>query len=150
MVLMACPYLQVGFRRVELSQVKCVAMSHAGRIKSFTVVVDGTRTVDDFIASVSVYISYTQVVVALSRIVFPFGLVTIEEPALVQLLPVPVEGGERSTCIISPAHDYTGMHSVQVSDASQITVASVGTRVSPVLQVSTRRDIINGLHGFSG
>ena len=61
--------------RVKMCQVDGVSMSHSGRIKSFAVVVDSTGTVNNFVASVTIHIAYTQIVVSLSGVLLASGMV---------------------------------------------------------------------------
>ena len=130
------PYLQTGW-----SGSNCV---NAWRLrvpflwnKVLSVVVECAGTIYDFIASVLIDVSYTEVMVALSGIFLTSRVVTIEYPAIFQFFSVPVECSQHGTCIISTAHDYARMNSVQVSNACQKTVTTVGTLVSPAFQIAT-------------
>ena len=59
-----------------------IPVSHSGGIKPFTIIINSAGTVDDFITSVSIYIAYTKIVIALTCISFISGSVTIENPTL--------------------------------------------------------------------
>ena len=125
-------------------------MSHVRTVKSFPVMVYGTLSVDNFITAIPIYISYTQVVISLSGVSFVSRSVAVEYPMLTELFPVPIVCGQDGAGVISSAHYYARMYSVQVSDACQKTVAAVGAVISPTSKVATLGYIIDCLHGFSG
>ena len=125
-------------------------MSEAGRVEPFAIMVDGARTVDDFITPVTVYVSYTEIMVSLFGILFISGDVCIEYPMLIQFLSIPVEGSQYDTRVVTAAHHYAGTNTVQISDAGEKTVAAVGTRITPVFGISTGRDIVSSVKCFTG
>ena len=127
-----------------------ITMPHAGRIKSGSIVIDRTLSIYNLIAAVTIYITYTKIMVSLSGISSATGIITVEYPAVLQILTIPVIGSQYSTCIISTAHHHTRMYSIQIRNTSQITVATIGTSVAPVHQIATFGHIINRLHCFSG
>ena len=59
--------------------------------------VDSTGTVNDFVASVTIHIAYTQIVVSLSGVLLASGMVAVEYPSVLQFFSVPVEGGMKIT-----------------------------------------------------
>ena len=61
-----------------MGKMDSVSVSHLGRVESFAIMVDGARTVNNFIATVTVHISYTQVVIPLSGIIFATGVITTQ------------------------------------------------------------------------
>ena len=126
-----------------------VSMPHTGRIQSFSIMINGTRTIHYFITSVTVHIAYTKIMVTLLGIVFTPRIIAVEHPVLFQVLAIPIECRQHSAGIISAAHHHTGMYSIQISHTSQETVTAVGTIVSPVGQLTTSRNIINCFHRFS-
>ena len=149
LVFVTVPYLQSFARRIEMSQMNRVSMSHLRCVQSFAVMVDGTRAVDNLIASVTVYVTYPKVMITLSGIVFTTGMVTVENPAFFQFLSIPVVCSQYCTGIISTTHHNTRMDTVEVGNASQKAVTTITTIVSPVHQVSSSRYVINCLHRFS-
>ena len=128
-----------------MCQVDGVSMSHSGRIKSFAVVVDSTGTVNDFVASITIHIAYTQIVVSLSGVLVTSGMVAVEYPTVLQFFSVPVEGSQNSTRVVASAHDNTWVYSVKIGYTSQEAVASVTFCVSPVGNVAAGRDIVDGM-----
>ena len=133
-----------------MSQMNRVSMSHLRCVQSFAVMVDGTRAVDNLIASVTVYVTYPKVMITLSGIVFTTGMVTVENPAFFQFLSIPVVCCQYCTGIISTTHHNTRMDAVEIGYASQKAVTTITTIVSPIHQVSSSRYVINCLHRFGG
>ena len=132
-----------------MGKMDSVSVSHLGRVASFAIMVDGARTVNNFIATVTVHISYTQVVIPLPGIIFATGVITIEYPVFFQFFPVPAEGSQDGAGVIPPAHHYTWMNSIQIGYTSQKTVAAVGTFISPIGRITALRDIVNRVQCFS-
>ena len=146
---MARPYLQPRIGRVELCEVQCVTVSHTGGVQSFPVVVYGHGTVDYLITAVAVYVRYTQVVITLTGKILIARFIRIKGPGVRQILSVPVESGKDGTGIITAAHDYTGMDTVQIGDTCKETIATVGTIIAPASQLISLGNVVDGLQGFS-
>ena len=124
-----------------------VSMPHTIRIQSFSIMINGTRTIHYFITSVTVHIAYTKIMVTLPGIVFTPGLL-LSAPSVVSS-SYPVECRQHSAGIISAAHHHTGMYSIQISHTNRKRSLRFGTIVSPVGQLTTSRNIINCFHRFS-
>ena len=124
-------------------------MAEAGVIQSRSVVVDSHGAVCNLVASVTIDISYTQVVVALPGITVPLRLVGVEHPVLFEFLTVPVPGSDDATGIVAAAEDGRCMLAVQIAHGSQHTVRAVGIVVAPVLGSATLWHVRFGIHRFA-
>ena len=67
-VLMYIPNLKLGAVGIESVLMDGIAVPHVGRVEWGSVVVNSHGTVSDFVASVSIDVAHTEVVVALARI----------------------------------------------------------------------------------
>jgi len=107
--------------------------------------VNGTRAIHNFITTISIHIAHAQIVVSLTRVVTPFGLIAVEHPSLLKLFTIPVECSQHRSGVVSSAHYNTGMNTIQVSHTSQITIASVGMIITPTHQIASFRNIVCGI-----
>ena len=80
-------------------------MTHPCVIEPAPIMIDGHRTVGDLIAAVTVDIGHTEIVVALSGVTGPLGIVGIECPTGFELTTVPVPGDEHRTGIVTATED---------------------------------------------
>ena len=78
---MAVPYLQLVAVRIEWHEVQGIAMSEASVVESPSVVVYRHGAERYLVLAVAIDISNAQVVVALSGIALPFGVVGVEDPS---------------------------------------------------------------------
>ena len=144
-VLMYIPNLKLGAVGIESVLMDGIAVPHVGRVEWGSVVVNSHGTVSDFVASVSIDVAHTEVVVALARIAGM--LVGVEEPAEGQVLAIPIVGGEVRLGVVASAEDGAGVVAVEVGDASEEAVATVAVVVSPVGRIASWRLIIDGSEG---
>ena len=147
---MATPDLQSRTGRIKVSQMHSITMSHTSRIKSCPVIVYRTLSIYNFITAITIYISYPKIVITLSGVISAPGIITVKYPTVLQIFTIPVISGQYRTRIITATHHHTRMYSVQIGNASQKTITTIGTPVSPIHQIATFGHIINCLHRFSG
>ena len=102
---MTIPHLQLATPWIEGHQVDGVTVTHPRVIETAPIVVDGHRTVGDLVAAVAVDIGHTEIVVALSGVAGPLGIVGIECPTGFELMTVPVPGDEHRTGIVAATED---------------------------------------------
>ena len=76
--------------------------------------VDCTRTINNLIASVTVYVSYAEIVVALFEIIFVSGSICVEYPVFFQFLSIPVEGSQHDTGVVTATHHYARTDAIQI------------------------------------
>ena len=122
-------------------------MAHASVVESPSVVVDSHRAVGDLVAAVAVDIGHAQVVITLSGIVGPLGVVCVEHPVGLQLMSVPVPGCDDAAGVIAATKDAAGVDAVEIGHTRQETVGAVGILVAPVVEVAAFGDIGFGVEG---
>ncbi len=86
---------QSGSVRIQIAQMHGIGMAYAGGVKTFAVVIYHHVAVDNFVKTILIDISYTEVVVALACVSPVFrmlGIMTIEDPALLQFAIAVIPG----------------------------------------------------------
>ena len=130
---------------IQVSKMLRIAMSQSGRIQQGSVMVDGSRTVCDFVTSVSVHIAHSQTVstLGISRILTSMSLLQYlsigighlpvvgsqrsMEPFGLEFLSIEIYRPEIRAGIIATAHHGTRLlvGTLQESHASQVSLATV-------------------------
>ena len=155
-------HLKAGPVGVEGSHVYGIAVAESHAIEQFSVVINGSRTPDDFIASVAVNVADGQVVVAVAiegvaafvgrtavvgpRGFGPVGVVVLHlrlagggmEPAVNQLSAVEIDGPHKSLGVVAAAEHCRGLHAVEIGHGSQEAVATSAVAVAPTAGIGRR------------
>jgi len=125
--------------RIKIAHMHGVAVPQVGIVQTFTIVVDGTGSVNDFVFSVAVHIGHAQVVVALTGIAAVTRSIRIKNPALRQIGTVKVVSRQHRAGVIPPGHDQTGTPTVEIGHGGQKTVYPVAVTVSPGIDTAPGR-----------
>ena len=149
-VLVAIPHLQFGRRGVESHQMECIAVAHTCVIKSAAIMVYCHGAIGYLVAAIAIYISHTQVVVTLSGIACPLGVIGIEHPVLLQFTSIPIPSSQNGAGVIAATEDGRSMDAIEIAYTGQHAVGTVSIVVAPVAQVAALGDIGLRIHSLTG
>ena len=147
LVLVTIPNKEIGSHGVESHEVDGIAMAHSRVVETTSVVIDSHRTIGDLVATISIDVGHSQVVIALSGIFCPLGVVGIEGPTILEFLAIPIPGSEDCTRVIATTEDSARLMTIEVAHSSQHAVAAIGIIVSPIGKVTAFGDVGLGIHG---
>ena len=99
------------------------------------------RAIGYLVTAITVDISNTQVVVALSGIACPLWGIGIKYPVLFQFFAIPVPCSNNRTGVVATTKDGTGTFTVQIANACQHAIAAIGIVVAPLFHFASLRNI---------
>ena len=109
---------------------KGIAMAQSGTVEYASVMVDATGSINNFIASVTVYVTYCKAMGTFAISSFPFRSRCVQ-PSFFQFFSVKVPSAQVSGCIIASAHHKARLFPIQIGNAGQIAYTAVAKAVSP-------------------
>ncbi len=135
--------------RVKVAEMEGIAMTGTGAVQQFTVMVDTSRAINDFVTSVAIHVADSQRMRTFAVCTLTGGCGCMK-PTLLQFLSIKIPCTKVAMGIISAAEHSTRLLAVKICHAGEIALAAVTIAIAPAALHRAERHIACSGNLFTG